>query len=142
MNFGTPLASTAPASMALAGCMALGARGALESTALRTSWALERMTLGDGWVPASMALETDWTLVIEVLTLFALVCVTLGIEAQLEAPTVAIRVEWVGPSPALARVTPLGARGPQVVLYSVTAAVASKMTSPFRGSADPHGSSL
>ncbi len=110
-----------------------------------TGWTLERMTLGDGQAPASMALETDWTLAIEVLfSVLALVNVTLGVdsEAGLETPTVAIRVEWVGPSPALARVSPLGARGSQVVLYSVTAAVASKMSSPFRDSEDPHSSSL
>ncbi len=99
------------------------------------------MALGSRWAPVSRPLgETEWTLVSEVLfSALALVSVTLGIEAPppaigvVDAVGIGVGVETVGPSPALGRVTPPGARGPQVVLYSVTAAVASKMFSPFHG---------
>ena len=128
-----------------AGCMALGASWAPMSTLLEAAWALESTSMAVGWAPASMALGTEWTPASEVLfSVLALVSVTLGVEAPPRAPLVAIEVETVpvgigvgvetvGPSPALGRVKPLGARGPQVVLYSVTVAVASKTSSPFRG---------
>ena len=84
------------------------------------------MAMGVGWAPASMALGTEWTLASEVLfSVLALVSVTLVETAPVG---IGVGVETVGPSPALGRVTPPGTRGSQVVLYSVTAAVASKMS--------------
>ncbi len=88
--------------------------------------------MGVGWAPASMALGTEWTLASEVLfSVMALVSVTLGVEAvaiEVETAPIGVGVETVGPSPAFRRVKLPGARGAQVLLYSVTAAVASKMS--------------
>ncbi len=104
------------------------------------------MSLRVGWTLASMTLGAEWTLASEALfSVLASVTGATPIAMMETAPVpvgVEVGVEMVGPSPALAKATPLRAWGPHVLLYSVTASVVSKMSSPFRAGADPHGSSL